>query len=398
MKDEYIRIGTNIYKRATLPNGEETLIPWSSQAIFQDYGKDKGKELLADMQKYDGWVNEPSHVNYQPFVGQWVNLYQPLPHEPRGGIDFPNIREFLQHIFGEWYELGIDYFQLLYMKPKQKLPILLLVSKQRNTGKTTFLNFLKEIFGKNATFNSNEDFRSQFNADWANKLLIMVDETFLNTREQAERLKNLSTATIYKAEAKGKDRVEVDFHGHFVLCSNNTTRPIIIEDGETRYWAISVPRLESEDTLLMEKLIYEMPAFLDFLCHRKLSTERKSRMWFAPELYHTDALDRIIANARESIEADMADVLRRIFDAKDIEEICVCTKDLSFLLHAAGCRKDIKDRDIRRVLQCHWDLKAEANSYTYTTYEPAGIDNYRETQKIGRFYTVPRNLIEKITF
>ena len=94
----------------------------------------------------------------------------------------------------------------------------------------------------------------------------------------------------------------------------------------------------------------------------------------------------------------MADVLRRIFDAKDIEEICVCTKDLSFLLHATGCRKDIKDRDIRRVLQCHWDLKAEANSYTYTTYEPAGIDSYKETQKIGRFYTVQRNLIEKITF
>ena len=58
MKDEYIRIGTSIYKRAVLPNGEETLIPWSSQAIFQDYGKDKGKELLADMQKYDGWVNQ----------------------------------------------------------------------------------------------------------------------------------------------------------------------------------------------------------------------------------------------------------------------------------------------------------------------------------------------------
>ena len=43
------------------------------------------------------------------------------------------------------------------------LPNLLLVSSERNTGKTTFLNLLKLIFGENVTFNTNEDFRSQFN-------------------------------------------------------------------------------------------------------------------------------------------------------------------------------------------------------------------------------------------
>ena len=121
-------------------------------------------------------------------------------------------------------------------------------------------------------------------------------------------------------------------------------------------------------------------------------------MWFAPELYHTDALDRIIANARESIEADMADLLRRVFEATNIEEIHVCVKDVALLLLAAGYRKDIKDRDIRRVFQCHWELNAEANSYTYTTFEPAGLDNYKKTQKVGRFYTISRNFIEKISF
>lgn len=54
------------------------------------------------------------------------------------------------------------------MQPRQKLPILLLVSEERNTGKTTFLNFLKSIFEDNATFNTNEDFRSKFNSDWLN--------------------------------------------------------------------------------------------------------------------------------------------------------------------------------------------------------------------------------------
>jgi len=66
----------------------------------------------------------------------------------------------------EQIELGLDYLQILFTQPTQMLLILLLVSNERNTGKTTFLSFLKMIFGKNATFNTNEDFRSQFNADW----------------------------------------------------------------------------------------------------------------------------------------------------------------------------------------------------------------------------------------
>ena len=48
-------------------------------------------------------------------------------------------------------------------------------AEERNTGKTTFLNFLKALFQDNVTFNTNEDFRSQFNSDWAGKLLIVVD-------------------------------------------------------------------------------------------------------------------------------------------------------------------------------------------------------------------------------
>lgn len=150
----------------------------------------------------------------------------------------------MEHIFGEQYELGMDYLQLLYLKPTQKLPILLLVSEERNTGKSTFLNFLKAMFQENVTFNTNEDFRSQFNADWAGKLMIVVDEVLLNRREDSERLKNLSTAHSYKMEAKGKDRYEVQFFAKFVLCSNNENFPVYIEPEETRYWVRKISRLE----------------------------------------------------------------------------------------------------------------------------------------------------------
>ena len=130
----------------------------------------------------------------------------------------------------------------------RKLPILLLVSEECNTGKSTFLNFLKAVFRNNVTFNTNEDFRSQFNADWAGKLVIVVDEVLLNRREDSERLKNLSTTLSYKVEAKGKDRDEIAFFAKFVLCSNNESLPVIIDPGETRYWVRKIHRLESDDT------------------------------------------------------------------------------------------------------------------------------------------------------
>ncbi len=249
----------------------------------------------------------PNHVDYQPVVDKFLNLYEPIGHQPKEG-DFPHVESLIRHIFGEQYELGMDYLQLLYLQPVQKLPILLMVSEARNTGKSTFLNFLKAVFQNNVTFNTNEDFRSQFNADWAGKLLIVVDEVLLNRREDSERLKNLSTTLSYKVEAKGKDRDEISFFAKFVLCSNNEFLPVIIDVGETRYWVRKINSLESDDTDFLRKLKAEIPAFLYFLQHRTLSTQKESRMWFAPKLTFTPALQRIIRSNRNKLELEMSEL------------------------------------------------------------------------------------------
>lgn len=203
-EDRFERIGTTYYKIVRQPNAAgqliERSIPWTIEAIRQDYGKD----FLANVPKYDGFCCVPSHLDYQPVVGNFKNKYSPLSHIPTEG-EWPCIESLVRHIFGEQYNLGLDYLQILYTMPLQKLPILLLVSEERNTGKSTFLNFLKLLFEANVTFNTNENFRSQFNDDWNGKLVIVVDEVLLNKREDSERLKNLSTTRNYKMEAKGRD-------------------------------------------------------------------------------------------------------------------------------------------------------------------------------------------------
>ena len=159
-KEEFIRVGTTLYKLVNQPrlNGGyvKKRIVWNNETLRQDYGK----HYLATVPKYDGFCTVPDHVNYRPIVEKFLNLYESIDHKPMEG-DFPSIRSLVEHIFGEQYELGMDYLQLLYLRPIQKLPILLLVSEERNTGKSTFLNFLKALFQNNVTFNTNEDFRSQ---------------------------------------------------------------------------------------------------------------------------------------------------------------------------------------------------------------------------------------------
>ena len=240
-KEEFIRVGTTLYKIVEQPklNGGyvRKRIVWNNETLRQDSGKD----YIGSVPKYDGFCTVPEHLNYRPIVGKFLNLYEPIDHHPKEG-DFSYIRSLVRHIFGEQYELGMDYLQLLYLQPIQKLPIPLLVSEERNTGKSTFLNFLKLLFQNNVTFNTNEDFRSRFNFDWAGKLLIVVDEVLLNRREDSERLKNLSTTLSYKVEAKGKDRDKIAFFAKFVLCSNNEYLPVIIDAGETRYWVRKIDR------------------------------------------------------------------------------------------------------------------------------------------------------------
>ena len=306
-KEEYIRVGTTLYKLVDQPKlgggFVRKRIVWNNETLRQDHGKD----FMASVPKYNGFCTLPDHVNYQPVVANFLNLYEPIDHEPKEGT-FSHIEALVSHIFGEQYELGMDYLQLLYLKPIQKLPILLLVSEERNTGKSTFLNFLKAIFKDNVTFNTNEDFRSQFNADWAGKLIIVVDEVLLNRREDSERLKNLSTTHTYKVEAKGKDRSEIAFFSKFVLCSNNEYLPLIIDMGETRYWVRKIEKLQSDDTGFLKKLKEEIPAFLFFLQHRTLSTQEESRMWFNPKLTETLALKRIIRSNRNKLEIEMAEL------------------------------------------------------------------------------------------
>ena len=391
-EEKYQRVGTTLYKivKRPLMSGDfiEERTPWNYDTLRQDHSKD----FISQIEKYDGFCSVPDHINYKQSIAKFLNLYKPINYQPTEG-DCPKIIEFISHIFGEQIEMGLDYLQLLYLKPLVRLPILLLVSKERNTGKTTFLNFLKVIFGNNMTFNTNEDFRSQFNSDWTNKLIIAVDEALLDRKEDSERIKNLSTATSFKAEAKGKDRKEVDFFAKFILNSNNENRPVIIEQGETRYWVRKIFPLKKENTQILNELKGEIPHFLHFLQQREYSTKCESRMWFRHDLLVTDALRKIIQFNRGNIEIEMLNLISEIMQIKELDTYSFCVNDVLDML----ARLTIKTEptQIRRILQENWELVPE-KSTRYTAYIFGGSNDIYEIKKNARIYLISREKVDKL--
>ncbi|UZH54170.1 hypothetical protein JRG66_09175 [Salinimicrobium tongyeongense] len=386
----YIRVGTQYYKLVKAPSisghGNESLVPWNIETIRQDHGK----TYLAGIPKFDGFTCIPDHQNFKYSHHNFYNTYAPLSHEVTEG-DCNLSLDFVRHIFGDHYDLGLDYLQLLFVKPTQTLPILCLVSRERSTGKSTFLKWLKLIFENNLTYLTNDSFTSQFNSDWANKLLICIDEVLFNKEELTERIKYLSTTNINKLEAKGKDKREVEFFGKFILCSNNEENFIKIDHHETRFWVLQVPSVKKEKTQFLEALASEVQAFLYFLKNRKLSTRHQTRMWFSAEQIETPALKKLMQNNLNRVERELAGILIMVMENHDLDQLDLCPMDALNAISKTRLRTDLTQ--IRKILKKDWKLENQPNSNHYRKFVIWSDGSTTFTDAKGRYFTINKNFL-----
>lgn len=400
----YIRIGTKYYKISEVPdiygNKTETLISWSKDNISTDHGK----KVIGNIEKLDGFVIIPDHLNYQKRIDNFYNRYHPLPIEiyPGAVEDVLLLKEkikhtldFLTHIFGDQIELAIDYLKILLLRPEQKLPILCLVSSERSTGKSTFIKWLQILFGMNATYVKGDAFASQFNSDWSGKLLVLIDEAFLDNKQLAERLKFLSTTNRDKLEKKGIDRVEVDFFAKFILCSNNETSFVQIDPEEIRFWVRKIKTIEKEDINIIAKLKAEATYFLRYLKDRPYYTEAKTRMWFTPKQIRTKALERLIFKNNNPIENKMAELFYEYFQSTGDEKIEVVPKDVVQMLKQMFNWRSVTRNQVRKVLKERWKLDPKPNGLTYSQVILNYDGDFYSNSKVGRFYTIERKFVQK---
>lgn len=344
----YVRIGVDYYKKIVekAPNGqtEINIIKWSKENIRQDFHN--SKEFINMIEKCDAFTNVPENDpnKYKQIIvsekdgitSRLYNRYSPIYHIPAEG-SWRTINKLLHHIFdyknvaGEsLYDFALDYIQLLYTRPVKHLPILCLVSKERGTGKTTFLNLLRAIFIENMRILDSERLMSKFNGHWAGKLIVSVDESFINMDEKngaGNKLKMIATNATIPCEGKGKDSTEVPNISKLILCSNDEYNFVKIDMEENRYCIIKVnPIEETKDPHMFDRMVEEIPAFLYFLKNRQLYYPEKSRLWFDERIFETEALNKIKERTENTSIKNIKEVIKEQFFIQEAAQIKLSAK------------------------------------------------------------------------
>lgn len=355
--NNFVRIGDEYFERIQKPDRTGKLVDSLEKRSKTTITDDYTKAAIHYIRKYKAFCLVPSHTNYQQEVSLCYNAYHQLTHQPQPGSCEQSLA-IVKHIFQDRYEFGLDYIQLLFTKPDQLLPILLIQSEKRGTGKSTFGQWLIEIFQANAVKLSNQDLESDFNSTYAERLLIVVDETALSKKVTSEAIKKMSTeqGKIW-VNAKGRQQYPTDWIGKFIFITNNENTSLFIGKGETRYFVRTVSPFEgTEEPDMLEKLREELPAFLHFLQNRPLYYQRAGRMYFDFPVYCTPELSKAIEANISSVEREIKQLIEDTFDMfPELDEVQFAPTDLYHELKDK-CGKWLDETLIKNCLKQEFKL------------------------------------------
>lgn len=304
-----------------------------------------GADFWQYLQHHRAFVNIPDHFNYQQIIeketgAKYYNRYFPYPHVPQEG-SWGTIMKLLLHLFGTTpvkhgltgkeyapVDLALDYIQQLLTSPTQMLPVLCFYSPENNTGKSTFGKLMMAMFGDNTVPIGNNDLQSEFNDTFVDKLLAICEETLLERKRDAERIKAMSTAEKVTVNPKGQKQFTIDFFCKFIFTSNNL-RMLYVSKHDQRYWIIRVPVLTEENPNMLEEMKAELPAFTQHLMTRQMATQKEGRMWFHHSLIRTRIFEDMVKVNEPTEATNMRDQLREWFlQDEEIKELRMTLKEI----------------------------------------------------------------------
>jgi hypothetical protein len=267
---------------------------------------------------------------------------------------------FINHLFGpsdgrkDHVKISLIYLKVLYEHPKQILPILCPISKKRNTGKTTFINWIDMIFGNNFVLVAPDELTDKFNADFATKNIIAADETFLSEKSHAvEKIKSLATTKKINMSEKYMSKYSIPFFGKLILCSNKVTDFMRIDSDEIRFWVRRIPEIKGKkNTKIEPQLFAEIPKFLKYLEQLPpINFDNGERMVLSKEDIFTEDLLAVQEESRSQLYKELEILIEDWFNLNPhVEGLYATPKDIKDYwfksnnqISAAYIRKVLKD-------------------------------------------------------
>jgi len=371
----YVRVGTDYFKmiykadRFGVVRGE--LKAWKKEEIKQDHGS----AYINNIPKFDDYTIEPNNFSYRPVINNCYNLYREFSHRPVKG-EWYWTEILMRQIFGEQYALGIRYLQALYLHPDRILPIVVLVSRERQTGKTTFLNWLNMIFGDNMVMISPEDLTNSFNHIYATSNLIAIEETLIEKSITVEKLKSLATGKFISVNQKWVQQYKIPFYGKIILASNNEDKFARIDEEEIRFFVLKVGKPTIMNHNIEKGLAKEIPAFLHYLTTLPPIDWSKDRSGFTPDELSNDTLRNVKEESKNWLYKELVELITDWFNNNSDEELYAIPADIKNKWFSHNSRADIAY--IRTVIKNDFKLTPEL----MMKYMPLGGFSY-DSKKAG---------------
>lgn len=387
-KTEFIRVGINYFKKISKPdrygNQVHELKVWNKQEIIEDFGRG----YIKDIPKFDDFVIVPDHFNYSRTVTNNYNLYHEFKYIPlKGSIYWSEV--LMNHVFGDQIELGWRYMKLLYMFPDRIAPILVLVSKQRETGKTTFLNWLNMIYTHNVAMITPDDLTSQFNSFYATKNLIIIEETLMEKSVTVEKLKALSTQKFITINQKHISEYKVPFYGKFILASNNEDNFAKIDQHEIRFFIRKLGKPTITNHNIEADLMKEIPALLHHLIHEVPEIDFSvGRVPFTASELSNDALTNVVETSKNWLYKELHECFESFFNEYEIvKTLYVSPMDIKDQWFKTN--NQVQIAYINRVMKEDFNLERQKQQ-RYSGFFVNDFDN--PLVKNGRPYKVERSM------
>ena len=361
----YIRVGTKYYKVE-----DDRLILWNAETLKTDFGKNI-LITFPDNQKYSAFCNVVDYQNPRKRIGKEYNLFEPNGIQPVKG-DWSTIYKLLCKVFRDVGEdqlkEGIEWIRKAYIDPAHVLHCLVIASG-RETGKDTFIFFLRLLFGRSNTwFDTLDKFDSNFNSAFCSKVIIAINEVtnpkYYN-KQLIERIKTYVTQKTVNREEKFGTPTDVDYYGKMVMLTNNSNDFLDIDDDENRFWVRSMPYLDKNgpdfDPDFEAKIEAEIPYFLYFLLYecKPLYEKKQSRFWLPESVTHNAELKKVQENSKSSLYFEIQNLFEETFSQnrklREMESVSFTSSALLYSLPEKVLQRHSL-KEVRMCLQKEFNL------------------------------------------